>query len=108
MNPYALERIEVIKGPASVLYGRTMPGGLVNYVSKRPQATPHNEVVLGTSAFGGIQTSVDSTGPVTKDGDWQYRFVGQWRNMHTQIDRERDRALMFAPSLTSSPQRIRR
>ncbi|MBR7653501.1 TonB-dependent siderophore receptor [Brucella oryzae] len=103
VNPYALERIEVIKGPASVLYGRTMPGGLVNYVSKRPQATPHNEVVLGTSAFGGIQTSVDSTGPVTKDGDWQYRFVGQWRNMHTQIDQERDRALMFAPSLTWSP-----
>ncbi len=48
VNPYALERIEVIKGPASVLYGRTMPGGLVNYVSKRPQPTARNEVVIGT------------------------------------------------------------
>lgn len=103
VNPYALERIEVIKGPASVLYGRTMPGGLVNYVSKRPQQTARNEVVIGTSAFGGVQTSVDSTGPVTKDGDFLYRFVGQWRNMHTQIDQERDRSFMLAPSLTWSP-----
>jgi iron complex outermembrane receptor protein len=96
VNPYALERIEVIKGPASVLYGRTMPGGLVNYVSKRPQQTARNEVVIGTSAFGGVQTSVDSTGPVTKDGDFLYRVVGQWRNMHTQIDQERDRSFMLA------------
>lgn len=103
VNPYALERIEVIKGPASVLYGRTMPGGLVNYVSKRPQQTARNEVVIGTSAFGGVQTSVDSTGPVTKDGDFLYHFVGQWRNMHTQIDQERDRSFMLAPSLTWSP-----
>lgn len=103
VNPYALERIDVMKGPSSVLYGRTMPGGLVNYVSKRPQASPANEIVVGTSAFGGIQTSVDTTGPITKDGDWLYRFVGQWRNMNTQIDQEKDRALMFAPSLTWTP-----
>jgi iron complex outermembrane receptor protein len=73
-----------------------MPGGLVNYVSKRPQQTARNEVVIGTSAFGGVQTSVDSTGPVTKDGDFLYRVVGQWRNMHTQIDQERDRSFMLA------------
>lgn len=103
INPYALERIEVIKGPASVLYGRNPPGGLVNYVSKRPQATPHNEIELRTSAFGGIQTSIDSTGPLTQDGDWTYRFVGQGRNMGTQVDDERDRQFTLAPSLTWSP-----
>lgn len=103
INPYALERIDVIKGPASVLYGRTVPGGLVNYVSKRPQATPHNEIEVGTTAFGGIQTSVDSTGPLTEDGAWQYRFVGQARDFGTQVDEERDRQLMLAPSLTWSP-----
>lgn len=103
VNPYALERIEVIKGPASVLYGRTAPGGLVNYVSKRPQATPHNEIEVATSAFGGIQTSLDSTGPLTQDGAWTYRFVGQARNLGTQVDGERDRQLMLAPSVTWSP-----
>lgn len=101
MNPYALERIEVIKGPASVLYGRTIPGGLVNYVSKRPRNTPHREIEIGTSAFGGLQTSVDFGGPVGTD--FAYRFAGQWRNMGAQVDKERDRQIMLAPSLTWRP-----
>ncbi len=103
INPYSLERVEVIKGPASVLYGRTVPGGLVNQVSKRPQATPHHEVSVGTSGFGGAQTSFDFTGPMTDDGEWSYRLLGQARNMHTQIDHERDRQFMIAPSVTWSP-----
>lgn len=103
INSYALERIEVIKGPASVLYGQTLPGGLINQVSKRPQTTPHHEVEVTTSSWGGIQTSVDSTGPLTRDGDWSYRFVGQGRDLGSQIDEERDRNIMLAPSLTWSP-----
>lgn len=103
INPYALERIEVIKGPASVLYGRTVPGGLVNQVSKRPETTPHREINIGTSAFGGVQSSFDFTGPITQDGEWSYRLLGQGRNMHTQIDHERDKQFMIAPSVTWAP-----
>ncbi|WP_249730037.1 MULTISPECIES: TonB-dependent siderophore receptor [unclassified Chelatococcus] len=103
VNPYALERIEVIKGPASVLYGRAIPGGLVNQVSKRPQATPHREVMFTASGFGGAQASFDFTGPVTTDGTLQYRLIGQARNMNTQIDMERDKQFMLAPSLTWAP-----
>lgn len=103
INPYSLERIEVIKGPASVLYGRTIPGGLVNQVSKRPQTTPHREVSIGTSGFGGAQASFDFTGPITEDGEWSYRLLGQGRNMQTQIDHERDRQFMIAPAITWSP-----
>jgi iron complex outermembrane receptor protein len=103
INSYALERVEVLKGPASVLYGRTVPGGLVNQVSKRPQSTPYREVSLQTSGFGGIQGAVDMTGPLTEDGDWSYRLTGLAKNMNTQIDHERDRQLMLAPSLTWSP-----
>ncbi|MEZ2127818.1 MULTISPECIES: TonB-dependent siderophore receptor [unclassified Sinorhizobium] len=102
INPYALERVEVIKGPASVLYGRTVPGGLVNQVSKRPQTTPYHEVSIGTSGFG-AQISFDTTGLISEDGVWSYRLLGQARNMHTQIDHERDRQGMIAPSLTWSP-----
>ena len=103
INLHSLERVEVIKGPASVLYGRTIPGGLVNQVSKRPQPTPYREVTVGTSGFGGVQGSFDFTGPITEDSDWSYRLLGQARNMQTQIDHERDRQLMIAPSLTWSP-----
>ncbi|MET3792868.1 TonB-dependent siderophore receptor [Aquamicrobium terrae] len=103
INSYALERVEVIKGPASVLYGRTVPGGLVNMVGKRPQTTAHREASIQTSGFGGIQGAVDMTGPLTEDGDWSYRFIGLAKNMHGQIDHERDRQVMLAPSLTWSP-----
>ena len=103
INSYALERVEVIKGPASVLYGQTLPGGLVNQVSKRPQTTAHNEIEVMTSSLGGIQTSVDFTGPVGGEGDWSYRLVGQGRDLGSQIDEERNRQLLLAPSLTWSP-----
>lgn len=102
-NSYALERVEVIKGPASVLYGQTVPGGLINQVSKRPQTTPHNEVVLSTTSHGGVQAGFDSTGPLTEDGSLSYRIVGQGRYLGTQIDHEIDRNLMLAPSITWAP-----
>lgn len=103
INSYALERVEVIKGPASVLYGQTVPGGLINQVSKRPQDTAHNEIEVMTSSLGGIQVSFDSTGPLGADSDWSYRIVGQGRNLGSQIDMERNRQSMLFPSLTWSP-----
>lgn len=103
VNPFALERIDVIKGPASVLYGGAVPGGLVNQVSKRPQATARNEAGLATSSHGGLEGTIDMTGPLTEDGQWLYRLVALGKNMGTQIDRERDRQFMVAPSLTWLP-----
>ena len=103
INPYALERIEVIKGPASVLYGRSLPGGLVNQVSKRPREETHREVSIQTTGFGGIQGAVDMTGKLTEDGQFMARFVGLAKNLHTQIDHERDRQIMLAPSITWAP-----
>ncbi|WP_295810169.1 TonB-dependent siderophore receptor [uncultured Nitratireductor sp.] len=103
IDPYTLERVEVIKGPASVLYGRTVPGGLVNLVSKRPRETTYREASVRTSAFGGIEGAVDMTGALTEDGTWLYRFTGLARNMHGQIDMERDRSLLVAPSITWNP-----
>ncbi|UDF31834.1 UNVERIFIED_ORG: TonB-dependent siderophore receptor (plasmid) [Roseateles sp. XES5] len=103
VNSFALERIDVIKGPASVLYGRAVPGGLINQVSKRPQATAHNEVGVQTSSHGGIQGTLDMTGPLTEDGDWLYRIIALGKNMGTQVDREREKQLMLAPSLTWAP-----
>lgn len=60
-----------------MLYGRTIPGGLVNQVSKRPQITPHREVPIGTSDFGGAQSSFDFIDPITEDGEWSYRLLGR-------------------------------
>ncbi|HWK68418.1 MAG TPA: TonB-dependent siderophore receptor [Rhizobiaceae bacterium] len=103
INPFALERVEVMKGPASVLYGRSLPGGLVNQVSKRPQPETHREISVETTGFGGIQGALDMTGKLSEDGQLLGRFVGLAKNLNTQIDHEKDRQIMLAPSLTWAP-----
>ncbi|WP_050461565.1 TonB-dependent siderophore receptor [Herbaspirillum autotrophicum] len=103
INAYALERVEVIKGPASVLYGKAVPGGMLNQVTKRPLAEAQRAVEISTTNFGGAQIAADLTGPLDQDGQWLYRLVALERNAHTQVDMERDRQTMVAPSLTWRP-----
>ncbi|KAG1445606.1 hypothetical protein G6F57_017525 [Rhizopus arrhizus] len=105
INGYALERVEVIKGPGSVLYGKSLPGGLLHQVGKRPQEEAMREVQVQASGFGGTQFATDLTGPVTEDGQWLYRVVGLQRQLHTQVDLERDRQTLVAPSLTKTSPR---
>ncbi|MGJ7546617.1 TonB-dependent siderophore receptor [Variovorax sp. LT1R16] len=103
ISAYALERIEVIKGPASVLYGKAVPGGMLNQVSKRPLPVAQREVQVSTTNFGGAEVAADLTGPLDADGQWLYRLVALQREAHTQVDLERDRQTLIAPSLTWRP-----
>lgn len=63
-EPYGLERLEVVKGASSVLYGTVAPGGLVNSVSKRPTLTSLREVNLEYGSFNRKQISADFGGPL--------------------------------------------
>ena len=103
VDPYMLERIEVFRGPASVLYGDTSTAGLVNLISKRPRAEAYNEIGVSFDNFGRKQVQMDSTGKVTKDGEWLYRFVGLFRDSGTQVDFVPDNRILLAPSLTWRP-----
>lgn len=103
VDPYMLERIEVFRGPASVLYGDTSTAGLVNLISKRPQAEAKNEVGVSFDNFGRKQIQMDSTGKLTKDGEWLYRFVGLFRDSGTQVDFVPDNRIVLSPSLTWRP-----
>ena len=73
-----VERVEVLKGPASISSGRLEPGGVVNIVTKRPTAEPFYrfELESGTTSEGGgsIQPSIDLSGPVTENGNIKYRL----------------------------------
>jgi iron complex outermembrane receptor protein len=102
-DPYTLERIEVLRGPASVLYGDTSTAGLLNLVSKRPQAEAFNEIGVQYGSFNRKQVQLDSTGKVTKDGEWLYRFIGVFRDSGTQTDYVPDDRIVLAPSLTWRP-----
>jgi len=69
-----VERVEVLKGPASILYGQLEPGGVVNVVTEKPQRDFAHELTGGIGAFGLYEISADSTGPITADGDLRYRI----------------------------------
>ncbi|WP_420991990.1 TonB-dependent siderophore receptor [Cupriavidus sp. 30B13] len=103
VEPYGLERIEVLKGPASVLYGQSAPGGLLNMQSKMPQAEASRELQLQTGSFGRAQGAIDLTGPLDGDGKVLYRVVGLARDTGTQIDYLNEKRVYVAPSLTWRP-----
>jgi iron complex outermembrane receptor protein len=103
IEPYALERIEVLRGPASMLYGQGTPAGIVNSVSKRPLAEPRHDVGVQLGSFGRKQVQTDLAGPITKDGEWSYRLVALARKSDTQVDHVPDDRLIVAPALTWRP-----
>ncbi len=103
LEPYGLERVELLKGPASVLYGQSTPGGLLNQVRKRPTAEPFREAQLQGGSFGRIQGAFDLSGPFVEGGDLRYRLTGLWRDAHTQADSTRDDRVFIAPALSFEP-----
>jgi len=102
-DPFTLERVEVLKGPSSMLYGQSSVGGLLNFVSKRPQAEQKNELQLQYGSFDRKQIAFDSTGPLDDDGTLLYRVVAIQRDSQTQVDHTKDNRLVFMPSLTWRP-----
>lgn len=97
-EPYNMERVEVIKGPASILYGQNSPGGLVNMVTKRPTERPVNEVEVQGGSFERKQISADIGGAAT--GNLSYRLVALGRDSDTQVDYVEDNRAFLAGGLT--------
>jgi iron complex outermembrane receptor protein len=100
VEPFSLERAEVLKGPASVLYGQGDPGGLINMVSKRPSATALNEVEMQFGTDKRIQTAFDLGGGAGDDDSFLYRIVGVGRLTDTQYDYVREKKGYIEPSFT--------
>jgi iron complex outermembrane recepter protein len=69
-----LDRIEVLKGPASVLYGEIEPGGLINLVTKKPSAKPFFDIETQFGNRGLVRPQIDFSAPLTEDGDLLYRL----------------------------------
>ncbi|WP_191578832.1 TonB-dependent siderophore receptor [Achromobacter insolitus] len=103
IDTYGLERIEILKGPSSGLYGQSAPGGLVNMTSKRPTAEPINEVVLQAGSFNRYQGSFDFSGPADDEGKFLYRLTGTLRDSDTQYQHVDDERQFIAPSFTWRP-----
>lgn len=100
IETYGLERIEVLRGPSSVLYGQGGAGGTVNLVSKRPTATDLREVQLQYGSHDRLQGAFDVSGVASEGGNWLYRLTGLVRDADTQIDHVTDNRIFIAPAAT--------
>jgi iron complex outermembrane receptor protein len=101
-EPYAFERIEVLRGPSSIVAGQNAPGGVVNMVTKLPQAQAKHEVSLQAGNFEHRQIAADSTGPLG-DGNVLYRVVLLSKDSGTQIEHVTEERQYFAPSFSWLP-----
>ncbi|MDV3351194.1 TonB-dependent siderophore receptor [Leptothoe sp. LEGE 181152] len=96
-----LEQVEILRGPASILYGQVEPGGIINLVTKQPLSKPYYNLQLqgGTREF--ISPSVDLSGPLTEDGRLLYRLNALYRREESFRDLDNDFERFFiAPTLT--------
>ena len=99
LDTYNIERIEVLKGPASVLYGRGNPGGTVNLITKKPQPEASYEIgVLGRS-HSLIRPNFDLTGPLNEAGSIRYRLNGLYEDAESYRDRVESEDYAVSPSV---------
>ena len=98
-----LQSIEVLKGPASMLFGRGEPGGLVHLTTKRPLATPYYSLEQQFGSYNFYRTQWDATGPVTGDDTLLYRFNGSYLNTDSFRDNIFRERTMGSGSLTWRP-----
>jgi len=106
----AIEHIEVVKGPASVLYGKAQPGGFVNIISKKPQAQASTALVVRGSSYGngdaslvdpsGYGVTADLTGPIDDGESLLYRLIADYSDRDSFRDFVYERSKYIAPSLT--------
>ena len=103
IDPYMLERAEVMRGPVSVLYGKSNPGGLLNMVSKRPTTEPLKEVQFKMGTDSLFQTGFDFSDALDDDGVYAYRLTGLARSANAQQQGAEEQRYAIAPSFSWRP-----
>jgi iron complex outermembrane recepter protein len=100
INSTNIERIEVLKGPASVLYGQFEPGGVVNYVTKKPLDYPYYSAEFTAGNFSTYRPAIDISGPLNSSKTLLYRLNAAYENSGSFIDFVDQRLFSIAPALT--------
>jgi iron complex outermembrane receptor protein len=100
-DPYNFSEVQLVRGPASVLFGAGSLGGLINMVSKRPEFTTAGELSLRYGSYDRKEALADVTGPI--GGNLAGRVVARWRDSGSQTDYVPDDRVLFSPSLAWAP-----
>ncbi|MEL1241922.1 TonB-dependent siderophore receptor [Flavobacterium flavipallidum] len=98
-----LERVEVLKGPSSALFGNASPGGVVNRVTKKPLDQAANSISFSTGSFNTLRALGDFTGPLNEDKTLLYRLNIGYENANSFRDLQFDKNIVIAPSFSFLP-----
>jgi len=99
-DPANIERVEVLKGPASVLYGQIEPGGVVNYVTKQPLNEPYYAGEFTVGSYDFYRPSIDISGPLNSDETLLYRLNVAYENSGSFRDFVDKELFIIAPVLS--------
>ncbi|MFE3838520.1 TonB-dependent siderophore receptor [Pseudogemmobacter sonorensis] len=102
IETYGMERVEVMKGSTSTLYGMNEPGGMINVITKRPLDYKFGEV-YSTLGDNHLEFGTDFGGPLDEAGNWTYRLTAKWQESEDGPAWARDDRLYIAPALTWRP-----
>ncbi|MGK6322111.1 TonB-dependent siderophore receptor [Sphingomonas sp. DT-51] len=100
---HLVESVDVIKGPASVLYGSGTPGGLVNLTSKLPGAEAGSRIELASGNFALLRSAIDLNQPLDRDGRWQFRVIAGAEQGDGFLQHTRNRRYYARPMLRFAP-----
>ncbi|MGN6098517.1 MAG: TonB-dependent siderophore receptor [Bosea sp. (in: a-proteobacteria)] len=102
-EPYGLDSISILKGPASSLYGASASVGVIDMISKRPTEYRFGEIEVQGGSFNRKQLNFDLGGPVNEAGTVLYRVTGVLRGAHTNLPGVPDNRTYIAPAITFKP-----
>jgi iron complex outermembrane receptor protein len=98
-----VERVEVLKGPASVTFSSVDPGGSINMVTKKPLAETRREVSLSAGSFSTVRGALDFTGPLNESKTLLYRINGAYQEAQSYRDLVKNNSVLISPSITYLP-----
>src|SRR5690606_34610355 len=102
-EPYAYDRVEILRGANSTVFGVSDPGGSVNYVTKKPKDIRFGEVYATGGLNNHAETGFDFGDNITSDGTLSYRLTGKVRNADAEYDYSQNDAKFFMGGLTWRP-----
>ncbi len=97
---YNIEKVEVLKGPASALFSEGMPGGIINFVTKKPKFEKNFEFTAAYGSWNAARFSADATGKLSKDGKLLYRAIIGYDRSNSFRDYQKVENIFVAPSFT--------
>ncbi len=103
IDPFFLDRVDILKGPSALAYGFSSPGGLVNMVSRTPDGSTGGEARFEVGSYGRVQVGAEQHGVLDEDGDFKYSIAGIGRSSGTRYDDVDDERYGLSSKLVWEP-----